>query len=163
MSVLNRICITNDGFRSPTEKRRTLESLPQPPGTLFCFTSSVNRFSSQCCSTAIKAFVWPCAPGYDFLLTTEFGSGWDVEATNDVITACVIGLSDKLHDCVTCQSSSCLSFTCLTLSVLLCGLCYELTQRESQRYSRNAVQSGLSEIEDVSVWVCESSGTRPLV
>lgn len=73
MSVLKKICITNYFFRRATKRRRTLDSLPQTPGTRTCFTSlsCVNIFSFHHSSAVIKAPVWSCAQGLILFPTTK--------------------------------------------------------------------------------------------
>ena len=106
MSLLRIICITNNVFRSTTERRGTLDT-----------------------------YFWQCSALYPYPLCTYFPStpplekvaGWDEEAMNDVITA-MIRFSAKLHDIesliATRHSPSCLWSTDLTLSVLICTLLY---------------------------------------
>lgn len=73
-------------------------------------------------TTVITVEVWSCAQGYHTLIITIR----DRKARNNVIRACLTGLSAKLNDFEYLQhhlahSSSCLSSTYRALSVLVCG------------------------------------------
>lgn len=100
MAILKRICITNDAFRSTERRRGTLDTLPQTPGTVPCFTSLScdDMFPFHYCSTHYSISMILCS-GLWYFFKQQYGfQDGTKRATYDVITACLIGLSAKLHD-----------------------------------------------------------------
>lgn len=120
MSILKTICITNYVFRSTTERRGTLDTLPRTPGTVSYFTSlsCANIFPFHYCDHSITMIL--CSGLSDFF---EQQNGkrrqqimWLVHVWLDYQLSFEYLQSHLAH------SSSRLSSTYQAVSALICGL-----------------------------------------
>lgn len=145
MSILKRICITNYVFRSTTERRGTLDTLPQTPGTVSCFTSlfCMNMFSFHRCDHSRSMILCP-ELSYFFIITKR-----DKKARNNVIRACLTGLSAEHNDSEYLQHHLAHSFLPhIGPSLYSSADPHRVTQQESKSYFRNSAHSRSSKMED---------------
>lgn len=149
MIKLQRICITNDAFRSTTETRDTRSTCPSAMNSswhiLILFKHGVLFLNNS--SRAVLEWS-KCYKAGDRM----WGRG-----EHDMIAAWLMGLSTKLRKTDELKSR-CLSFSWPSpySSVARCGI----TQQESPSYSENAAQSELWVHVCVSVcgFVCDMWG-----